>query len=213
MTEPDAILMAAARERRRLIIIFAATLALVTVTLGVGWASAWYGRETMAAQAEAWQDQALFSQGQYADLYGEFQSKTGDEPEAPDPDAVADSAPDPIPGPAGVPGERGPRGFPGSDGADGLAGIDGEDGADSTVPGPQGIPGTDSTVPGPQGATGPQGDVGPKGETGAPGPQGVGITSVTCQENGDWTFTLTDQTTITVPGPCRVDPILEGATP
>lgn len=112
-----------------------------------------------------------------------------------------------IAGPAGETGERGPRGFPGMDGEDGA---DGADGADSTIPGPQGIPGipgADSTVPGPAGQDG------AKGDKGDPGTPGVGIQTVTCQENGDWIFTRTDQTTITVPGPCRVDPITEGATP
>ncbi|TFD27533.1 hypothetical protein [Cryobacterium cryoconiti] len=88
------------------------------------------------------------------------------------------------------------------DGEDGADGTDGAAGADSTTPGPVGTTGADSTVPGPA------------------GPSGPGITAVACQDDGDWLFTLTHPdtttTTLTVAGPCRVEPITtpsEGATP
>lgn len=151
------------------------------------------------------------SQANAQDLYEQLINE-GVQPEGEAPAEV-------VPGPAGAPGERGPRGFPGADGVSivgpagpaGPAGQDGEDGESITgPPGPAG-----ESIVGPQGApgetvVGPQGEIGPAGAT---GPQGVGIQAVTCEEDGDWTFTLTDQTTITVPGPCRADLIIEGETP
>lgn len=134
-------------------------------------------------------------------------------------------------GPRGLPGPRstvpGPAGQPGEDGEDsdipGPAGIPGEPGEqgapgeDSDVPGPAGqagAPGKDSSVPGPKGSkgekgdtvTGPPGPKGDKGETGSPGTDGKpgrGISDVSCTADGDWQFTFTDGTTITVDGPCR----------
>jgi len=212
MTDQDALLAAALRDRRRIILVFSAVLAIVAISLTTGWVLAWNGRD-------AWRDQAMTWQERYVQLYDEFTVETGDEPSAPEPAEVAKTAPDPVPGPPGPVGPRGAdgKGEPGPPGADGLPG------ADSLIPGPAGKDGKDGvSVAGPQGPAGesivgPQGATGPAGEDGkdstVPGPQGVGIQTVTCQENGDWIFTLTDQTTITVPGPCRVDPIIEGATP
>lgn len=122
----------------------------------------------------------------------------------------AEAGPAGPPGPRGVPGPRstvpGPAGEPGRDGEDsdipGPAGQPGEQGApgeDSNVPGPAGepgAPGKDSTVPGPKGE---------KGDTGDPGKNGRGVASVTCTADGDWLFTFTDDTSITVDGPCRVE--------
>ncbi|WP_166790643.1 MULTISPECIES: hypothetical protein [unclassified Cryobacterium] len=74
------------------------------------------------------------------------------------------------------------------DGRDGQAGATGATGA-------VGATGADSTVPGPI------------------GPPGVGIASVTCHTDGYWFFTLTDDSTQTVAGPCRVDEITTTPTP
>lgn len=83
-----------------------------------------------------------------------------------------------------IPGPEGPRGPAGED---------------STVPGP---PGAASTVPGPQGATGSEGPAGPAG------PSGRGVTSVSCNDDGTWTFTYTDDSQQTVAGPCRAEQLL-----
>ncbi|WP_432789232.1 hypothetical protein QYM46_12910 [Brevibacterium sp. K11IcPPYGO002] len=134
------------------------------------------------------------------------------------------------PGPAGPPGPRGPKGEPGQDSTvPGPAGKPGQDGEDSDVPGPVGQQG-DTGVPGPagepgstgqkgeagapgqdgapgaKGEKGEKGDPGPKGDkgdTGSPGKNGRGVASVACTAGGDWLFTFTDDTTITVDGPCR----------
>ena len=137
-------------------------------------------------------------------------------------------------GPQGVRGRPGPRstipgptGQQGGDGEDSdVPGPAGEKGQDSDIPGPAGIPGEDSEVPGPRGergapgsdgetVVGPPGPAGAKGEkgesvTGPPGSKGEkgesgrGISGVTCTSGGDWKFTFTDDTSITVDGPCRV---------
>lgn len=206
MTETEALLNASVRERRRLVILFTAVILVILAFFGTAWL-------IERGRGDAWREQALTWQDNYLGLYDEFTTATGEEPDAPEPSDVAKQGPQGEPGDPGPAGPAGPAGEDGARGPTGAPGEDGQDGADSTVPGPQGIPGADSTIPGPQGATGPQGDVGPKGETGATGPQGVGLAAIVCAENGDWIFTLTDQTTITVPGPCRVDPIIEGATP
>lgn len=142
----------------------------------------------------------------------------------------AEAGPAGPPGPPGVPGPRstipGPAGQPGKNGEDsnvpGPAGQPGQQGApgeDSEVPGPAGepgAPGKDSTVPGPKGdkgdsivgppgPKGDKGDRGEKGDTGDPGKNGRGVASVTCTTDGDWLFTFTDDTSITVDGPCRVE--------
>lgn len=133
-------------------------------------------------------------------------------------------------GPAGPPGPRGPKGEPGQDSTiPGPAGKPGQDGEDSDIPGPVGQQG-DTGVPGPAGepgSTGQKGEAGTpgqdgapgakgekgekgnpgpkgdKGDTGSPGKNGRGVASVACTKNGDWLFTFTDDTTITVDGPCR----------
>lgn len=175
---------------------------LAVVLVGCGGAYLAVANSELRAQLSA-------SQANAQDLYEQLL----DEGVTPEGDAPAEV----VPGPAGAQGERGPRGFDGQDGKSvigprGPAGVDGTDGADGeSVTGPQGPAG--ESVVGPQGPAGPTGPAGKDGKDGATGPQGVGIATVTCQENGDWIFTLTDQTTITVPGPCRVDPIIEGATP
>ena len=45
---------------------------------------------------------------------------------------------------------------------------------------------------------------GPPGSKGEKGESGRGISGVTCTSGGDWKFTFTDDTSITVDGPCRV---------
>ncbi|MGG7510965.1 hypothetical protein [Plantibacter sp. YIM 135249] len=65
---------------------------------------------------------------------------------------------------------------------------------------------------GDDGAAGTKGDQGPVGATGAPAPL---ISGVQCQDDGSWLFTFDNFSTITVTGPCRVDPIIPtpGGTP
>lgn len=145
-------------------------------------------------------------------------------------------------GPRGTPGPRstvpGPAGSPGSDGEDsdipgpvgeqggqGEPGDQGAPGEDSEVPGPAGeagAPGKDSSVPGPAGAKGEKGDKGPpgprgakgeKGDRGEPGKNGRGVSSVSCTSDGDWIFTFTDDTTITVDGPCRAEQTTSAPSP
>ena len=106
-------------------------------------------------------------------------------------------------------------------------GTDGQDGTDGASPTAEDVA-TAVTVlcggscKGDTGEKGEKGDVGAKGDTGATGPAGAdgapgkdgsngtdgapgrGITSVTCETDGTWTFTWTDGTTSTVAGPCRV---------
>ncbi len=137
------------------------------------------------------------------------------------------------PGPKGDKGDRGlpgrdstvpgPAGKPGKDstvpGPPGPSGPPGPPGKNSTIPGPAGepgAPGKDSTVPGPIGPPGPKGDKGDRGsrgEAGPPGPEGPegpagksgrGIRDVSCTADGDWLFAFTDDTSVTVDGPCRV---------
>lgn len=150
-------------------------------------------------------------------------------------DSPADEGPEGPRGPRGLPGPRstvpGPAGEPGRDGEDsdipgpagqpgdpGEAGVPGED---SDVPGPAGEPGSagepgDRGAPGQAGAPGAKGDTGPpgpagkKGDPGAkgePGKAGRGISDVSCTADGDWQFTFTDDTTITVDGPCRAQTV------
>lgn len=91
------------------------------------------------------------------------------------------------PGPLGLPGAPGSTGEPGSPGADGPAGPPGESGPS-----------------GPTGPEGPPGPTGTPGEPGQPGTDGRGVLTLTCQDDGTWLITYTDDTTSTTPGPCRV---------
>lgn len=178
MTEPDAIITAAARERRRLIIVFSVVVAIVAGTLTAGWVSAWNGRESWHEQAMTWQDR-------YIELYDEFTSATGEEPAAPEPGDVTKQAPETIPGdpgpvgPAGVAGKDGKRGAPGANGEDGES-IRGEPGADGSKgdPGATGPTGPASTVPGPKGDRGEVGPAGPAGPAGATCPDGYAMSTV-----------------------------------
>lgn len=110
-----------------------------------------------------------------------------------------------IPGPAGQPGEPGEAGEPGAPGEDSdIPGPAGEPGS-AGEPGDRGAPGQ-AGAPGAKGDTGPPGPAGEKGDPGAkgePGKAGRGISDVSCTADGDWQFTFTDDTTITVDGPCR----------
>jgi hypothetical protein len=107
------------------------------------------------------------------------------------------------PGPVGVPGQSprcllepskcaGPKGSAGQQGEQGKTGAPGKDGA----VGPAG-------PAGPQGEPGPAGPQGPQGEAGPQGVTGRGISSMACQDNGQWLITYTDSTTQTAEGPCR----------
>lgn len=132
-----------------------------------------------------------------------------------------------IPGPQGPPGPQGIQGPPGSEGKQGPIGVagqsprcllepskcvgskgdDGTDGSDGKngINGKDGVDGKDGAAgpPGEPGHAGPQGDPGPAGAQGA---AGRGITSVTCQEDGTWLITYTDNATSTTAGPCRALP-------
>ena len=97
------------------------------------------------------------------------------------------------PGPLGLPGAPGNAGEPGAPGADGPAGPPGESGP----AGPTG-------PAGPPGVAGPPGSAGLPGAAGTPGEDGRGVLTLTCQDDGTWLITYTDDTTSTTPGPCRV---------
>ena len=212
MTDPDRLLEAARRERRRIVLVFATLLAIVTGTLTVGWISAWEGRE-------AWHEQAMTWQDRYIELYDEFTAATGEEPAAPDPGQVAGEAPAPVDGAPGPIGPAGPRGEPGRDGRDPTAvqiadAVTVYCAAHEGCAGPAGAAG----APGAEGASGPAGPAGATGADGAPGAAGspgVSITAIACMDDGTWRFTMSDGTTIDVPGPCRTptpEPLPEGAT-
>ena len=115
-------------------------------------------------------------------------------------------------GPAGPQGEAGPQGPKGDKGDTGETGAKGEkgeagpqgpkgDAGPKGDPGPQGPQGETGpqgpTGPqgeaGPQGPQGPQGEVGPqgpKGDTGAQGEPGIGLPSVTEEDNGKFAMVV-----------------------
>lgn len=99
-------------------------------------------------------------------------------------------------GPKGAPGSPGSPGSPGADGKDGTAGKTG-------LPGPAGPAGKDGTN-GVDGAPGKDGVNGVNGTNGVDGKDGRGIESITCQSDGTWLISYTDDTTSTTDGPCRV---------
>lgn len=166
----DELLSAARRERRRLIVLFAIALVMLSAALTTGWVLAAVSAEQQRADTADILDR-------YTALYGEFTAATGKEPSAAAPDKVPVKG---DPGDQGIPGPVGPAGqdstVPGPPGKDstvpGPAGAAGRDGADSTVPGPQGPPGADSTVPGPQGPAGEPGATGAQGPAGPMCPDG-----------------------------------------
>ena len=104
------------------------------------------------------------------------------------------------PGAKGDPGKAGEPGQPGKDGQPGSSGKDGQPGAKGDT-GPAGKDGT----AGAKGDTGPAGPQGAQGPAGPKGDRGVGIKTVECTAGGDWVFTLTDETTVRVTGPCRTN--------
>jgi len=60
------------------------------------------------------------------------------------------------------------------------------------------------------GATGGTGGQGPPGnDSTIAGPSGIGISTITCMDDGAWRFTMTDGTTRDTPGPCRITPTPE----
>jgi hypothetical protein len=153
---------------------------------------------------------------EYSKLYDESEQQ-GVKPSTTKPDDVPSTAT------SGTTGAAGAAGVAGADGADGSDGRDGRDGADGS-PGATGATGAtgDMGVPGQTGATGETGSAGATGSTGAQGPAGPagtpgadgaagkdgrGIASLTCNADGTWTVTFTDDTTQTIDGPCRVDVI------
>jgi collagen triple helix repeat protein len=125
-------------------------------------------------------------------------------------------------GPPGIQGPRGPIGITGESpqcllepsrcvGATGPKGTDGGRGP-AGPQGPQGEPGAPGAQ-GDQGPAGPKGEVGPSGND---GPAGVGITDMDCIGSGDdsfWRIYLSNSTTKTATGPCRIAPLLPSATP
>src|SRR5690606_33247372 len=112
MTDSEALLKASIRERRRIVLAFTLLPGLLSGTLTAGWIGAWNGRESWHEQAMTWQDR-------YIELYDEFTTATGEEPDAPEPSDVPNEEPEAIPGapgpvgPAGVAGKDGKRGIPG----------------------------------------------------------------------------------------------------
>jgi len=63
------------------------------------------------------------------------------------------------------------------------------------------------------GRDGVDGKDGTDGQPGADGKDGRGVKSVTCQDDGTWLVTYTDDTTSTTDGPCRVVPVLPPGSP
>lgn len=132
----------------------------------------------------------------------------------------------------GVDGEDGVDGTDGTDGVDGVDGTDGVAGANGTngIDGAAGrgiqsmqcatggwiITYTDGIAASDSGpCRGPAGENGTDGEDSTvPGPPGVGIKTIECPDTDtdDWIVTLTDDSTQTVAGPCRVEPIIEPPT-
>lgn len=101
-------------------------------------------------------------------------------------------------GPAGPVGPVGPEGPQGPTGNTGLSGLTGSTGS-------TGAPGA-AGEPGPEGPAGPAGPTGADGAPGRDGADGRGISSVTCEGEGDssyWVVTYTDGTSQTSTGPCR----------
>lgn len=157
---------------------------------------------------------------QYRSLYEEA-TIDGVEPDAPAPADVENE----LTTLTGEPGERGEVGVTGAvgpTGPPGPAGPTGDPGAPGSVgpPGPLGAPGPAgaSGAPGERGPAGIDGSAGPQGEPGAPGVNGLdgapgaegprgaegrGIATVTCQQDGSWSFSFTDGTTASTTGPCR----------
>ena len=114
-------------------------------------------------------------------------------------------------GPAGSPGSVGSPGSEGSPGPQGIQGVQGEQG-----PGPTGaqveaaVTAYCSQDPKPCiGPPGADGAAGKPGADGADGKDGRGVKSVTCQPDGSWLVTYTDDTTSTTDGPCRVPTVLK----
>lgn len=200
----------------------AVALALTVGSVGLNF---WFVAEAHRADAERRDTTAalISAQDEYRDLYEEYTSVTGDQPDSATPNqldnatnntkstpgatgATGSPGPQGPRGLMGLPGQTGATGAKGEDGAPGAKGKDGSNGKDgaSGANGKDGANGADSTVPGP---TGPVGPVGPAGATGAAGTNGVdgrGIQSMTCSEDGSWYITYTDGTAMSTPGPCRV---------
>ncbi|WP_244632059.1 hypothetical protein [Microbacterium sp. Se63.02b] len=91
MTDTDALLKASVRERRRLSAMFTILLVVVAGVLGAAWM-------LERSRGDSWRDQALHWQDEYVSLYDEFTASTGEEPEAPEPSAVAQGAPEAVTG-------------------------------------------------------------------------------------------------------------------
>lgn len=111
----------------------------------------------------------------------------------------------PVPGSPGSRGPTGPAGSPGAPGTPGDEGVKGGDGSNGSAgstgqPGEKGSDGKD----GADGAPGPQGPAGVDGTNGTNGVDGRGIRSTSCEPDGTWLITYTDDTTETADGPCRV---------
>lgn len=143
------------------------------------------------------------------------EGKPGDEgPPGPQGPPGSQGSPGPQ-GPPGAPGKQGPIGVTGQSprcllepsrcvGPKGASGADGKDGSVGKI-GPQGPAGKDGTD-GVDGKDGAPGKDGTNGVNGADGKDGRGVKSVTCQADGTWLITYTDDTTSTTDGPCRVVP-------
>lgn len=219
MTDSDALLKASIRERRRVVLVFTILLVLVSGTLTAGWIGAWNGRESWHEQAMTWQDR-------YIELYDEFTTATGEEPDAPEPSDVPNEEPEAIPG---APGPVGPAGVAGKDGKRGAPGVPGKNGQDGeSVEGPAGKDGSKGdpgeSVQGPRGPEGPAGKDGATGPAGSTGPQGptgptgaTGPAGATCPTGFDMSTVWVDVRLTENERPTRVQATvclpIEGETP
>lgn len=208
--------------------VFLTTLGLVGLLIvGSIIGNFYLGARLAVSQNERVQVSATLDQVQeeYNGLYREYTDTTGGEPDAATPSQVNESVADTPgrPGAAGATGPQGPRGMMGERGqtgpvgpvgpageaggvgAPGAAGSSGKDGLSGSngKDGNQGEAGA-AGAPGPTGPVGPQGLEGPQGVAGTNGVDGRGIAGMTCNTDGSWTISYTDNTSMTVGGPCRV---------
>lgn len=211
MTDFDELRQQALRDKRRTTFLLLIALALVVAVMGYGWYSS-----SVRYEQERTQTEALLQK--YTELYSEFTAKTGSQPNATAPNQVQAAKGDP--GDQGPPGPVGPQG-PGPTAIQllnafrtycSVAVCVGPPGPISDVPGPQGkqgepgTPGKDGTdgINGINGVDGKDGTDGTNGTNGTDGTNGIGISNIQCNDSNDWVFTMSNNTTITVTGPCRV---------
>ena len=198
-------------ELKALLLAVAASLALA---LFVGTAAFFWNQLEQTRQDNA----ALANQVRSLGGQPVAEGKPGDEgPPGPQGPPGSQGSPGPQ-GPPGAPGKQGPIGITGQSprcllepsrcvGPKGASGADGKDGSVGKI-GPQGPAGTAGKdgADGVDGKDGAPGKDGANGVNGADGKDGRGVKSVTCQTDGTWLVTYTDDTTSTTDGPCRAVP-------